>query len=206
MSDVALGWKHHQVELADGVAVNASKSFFPYSDATAVAATSVSIIIASLALFHLQSRSRKSTTTPFLLHLALTLDFAIEYPLILAFHPATLTYPRDPFSQAEAPSALELAAQVGVCVLVEAACALALSSRLFRIADKFASGGDDPALRSTLRFLRPRAAILLAAALLGTPSSLTAVTGRLHAASMAVWILAQQHFGTFWRTDDDDER
>lgn len=124
------------------------------------------------------------------MQLVLTLDFAIEYPLILAFHPCTLTYPRDPFGRLDSPGFLKVAAQVGVCMVVEAVCQISL----LRCMANFPK--DDPAVRSTLQFLRSRAAILIVVGLLGIPSSVTAATGRFHAASMVVWILMQQQLGT----------
>ncbi|OJD29372.1 uncharacterized protein BKCO1_8300026 [Diplodia corticola] len=214
MSHQRFGWTH-QAELIDPV--NTSQTLFPYSDINAVAATSACIIAASLALFYLQKhaptplrRPRRHTPSA-LTHLFLTLDFAIEYPLLLAFHPCTLAYPRDPFGRAELPSLPALVGQVCVCCAVEAACSLALARWSRMSLDKFpaaAAAGGDPALRCTVLFLRPRAAVLLAAAVLGTPAScVTRVTGRLHGVSMAVWILVQQHFGAVgdrvWLLEDE---
>jgi hypothetical protein len=136
------------------------------------------------------------------LHIALTLDYAIEFPLFLSFHPSTLLYPRDVFGLETLPGPSQLIFQLGVFFLVESAlqkCILkhvdifpALGKREGKGKAKIVCDEDRLAARIVFDFIRPRATLLIVTWLLAGPGRLTAVTGSVHVASMAWWVVLQQ--------------
>jgi hypothetical protein len=154
------------------------------------------------------------------LHIALTLDYAIEFPSFLVFHPSTLLHPRDTLGWATLPGPSQLILQLGVFFLVEASLQKVVFARIdifprpelevdtatqqtacddhrlaTRIDDKAKHTWDDEdslAARIVFDFIRPRATLLIVAWLLGGPGELTAVTGLAHAAPMALWVVLQQ--------------
>ncbi|KAF2202266.1 hypothetical protein GQ43DRAFT_480036 [Delitschia confertaspora ATCC 74209] len=136
------------------------------------------------------------------LHIALTLDYAIEFPLFLVFHPSTLLYHCDVFSWATLPGPSQLILQLGVFFLVESA----LQKCVLDHVDIFSAprpkeekektnvkyDEDRLAARIVFDFIRPRATLLIVTWLLAGPRRLTAVTGPAHVTSMAWWVVLQQ--------------
>jgi len=136
------------------------------------------------------------------LHVTLTLDYAIEFPLFLVFHPSTLLHGHDVFGWAALPGPGQLILQLGVFFLVESA----LQKCVLDFVDLFPGAGeregkgkakavcdeDSVAARIVFDFIRPRATLLLVAWLLAGPGRLTAATGPVHVASMAWWVVLQQ--------------
>lgn len=134
-------------------------------------------VIKALPTKRLDSRaareSRRSHSTAHYFQLALAISFAIEVPLVLAFHPTTLIYGIDigiPF-----PSTLKLLAQllwrsvvdVGFADWVELYLSPGnLGPKQFSRASKQGAGPFGLAME----FLRPTGALLLGVAAVGTPS------------------------------------
>ncbi|KAI8942780.1 hypothetical protein NX059_000824 [Plenodomus lindquistii] len=154
------------------------------------------------------------------LHIALTLDYAIEFPSILVYHPSTLLHPRDALGWATIPGPSQLILQLAIFFLVEASLQKVVFAQMVIFPgsgtgadtstqqaacdehslvtsadDKAKLTWDDEdrlATRIVFDFIRPRATLLIVAWLLGGPGELTAVTGLAHAAPMAFWVVLQQ--------------
>ncbi|PSN59698.1 hypothetical protein BS50DRAFT_222605 [Corynespora cassiicola Philippines] len=136
------------------------------------------------------------------LHVALTLDYAIEFPLFLFFHPITLLYHYDTFSWTALPGPSQLLLQLGVFFLVESALQKCVLDHvnIFPHAGqrdgngKKATADDEDRLAASIvfEFIRPRATLLIAAGLLGGVGRVAAVTGPAHVVSMASWVVLQQ--------------
>lgn len=147
-------------------------------------------------------KSLPSPHTPSWVRLVLLIDTAVEFPLIFAFHPATIIY-RPCHSLSHLKSG-QILLQVVVFFATELALETCLLSYI-KVSDEipdptrgFASTTethDDDAKSLVIYFLRPRATLLLATALMGMPTSLTTYTGQLHPISMILWVVLGQLVG-----------
>jgi hypothetical protein len=127
-------------------------------------------------------------------HLALGIDLAVEIPLIVAFHPATLLFGNS-FGMAF-PSIIQITLQLLVLLVVE---------RSFHSWTIWVLPSDAQAEASletpeqffepfgiAIEFMRPRGTILIAMTGLGVPSVLTRVTGKFHVISVIAWVILRQ--------------
>ena len=149
-----------------------------------------------------KSKLKPVDTSKIWLHIALTLDYAIEFPLFLVFHPSTLLHPRDIFGWASLPGPSQLLLQLGVFFLVECALQKCILDNVHIFSSSVTEDGkteggvvceeDALAARIVFDFIRPRATLLIVAWLLAGSGRLTAVTGPAHVGSMACWVVLQQ--------------
>lgn len=145
------------------------------------------------------------SSTPFWIRTLLVLEPAVEFPLILAFHPTTLASRVSMTNRL--PGVDGLALQVLIFFAVELAfhkCVLrfititpkhSLDKATFRsFVEKYPSyaSHDEDAERLVFDFARPRGALLLAIGLLGRQTGLTRFTGQLHPMAMVLWIALEQ--------------
>lgn len=137
------------------------------------------------------------------IHLALGIDLAVEIPLILAFHPATLLYGASfniPF-----PSIIQIALQLLVLLVVERSFHhwtiwfLQLGGRGGELAVDASSESPEQFFEPfslAMDFMRPRGTLLIATAGLGVPSLLTCFTGKFHVVSVVAWVTLRQLQGS----------
>lgn len=130
------------------------------------------------------------------IYLAFTLDYAIEFPLFLAYHPTTLAFPNNVVNTIPLPTLGQSAAQVLVFFFWDWAFQFYVMRFLSLPNGREESGPKDPedddAFHLALEFIRPRGAVLIAIAIIGTPSPLNSYTGKLHVLSMVSWIVLRQ--------------
>jgi hypothetical protein len=142
------------------------------------------------------------------------LDPAIEFPLIHAFHPVTLAYHPQPILIPYL-STDQLVLQIGILYAIE----LLFQKCILRFVDisvtredpqicgdtlkwgvrvvgkaedEYDDDDDGTAEQAVFDFARPRGALLLGVALLGTPSVLTGYIGSLRPAAIVGWLVLQQ--------------
>ena len=135
------------------------------------------------------------------------LDPAIEFPLIHAFHPVTLAYHPQPILVPYL-STSQLILQIGILYAIE----LLFQKCILRFVDISVTSEDGDTLKWGVRvvakaededddgiakaamfdFARPRGALLLGVALLGTPSVLIRYVGYLRPAAIVGWLVLQQ--------------
>lgn len=161
-------------------------------------------ILALTALFFLLRRLLPvpQPAEPFWIRLLLVLEPAIEFPVMFAFHPTLMAH--DMGQNARLPRVDELILQVVVFFAVELAFQGCILRYMITVPytglEKSISVGHLPsqgphyeeAERLVLDFVRPRGALLLAVALLGTPTDLNRYTGQLHPFAMVLWMASEQ--------------
>ncbi|PVH95061.1 hypothetical protein DM02DRAFT_618153 [Periconia macrospinosa] len=131
------------------------------------------------------------------LHVALTIDYAIEFPLFLAYHPSTLLHARDVFGCGTLPGKSQQALQAGVLFLIECFLEKFILILILDPWHRCKDKEDMVAARLVLDFVRPRATLLIAVWILSGSGAhdhegLTATVGPVHVASMAWWVVLQQ--------------
>jgi hypothetical protein len=129
--------------------------------------------------------------------IALTLELTIEFPVFVAFHPTTLCYPGHINTNVPFPTLPHAFAQITTFFLVDSALkhyvlpflAPDLAGRQKTGSDLKRAAHPDELVAFDLatQFIRTRGALLLVIALLGTPSALSAYTGKFHVLSMVGW-------------------
>ena len=129
------------------------------------------------------------------IHLALGIDLAIEIPLMVSFHPATLLFGTSfgtPF-----PSSMQITLQLLVLLVVER------SFHYWTIWFLKLGGGPVEAsceapeqffepFSLAMEFMCPRGTLLIATTGLGVPSMLTWFTGEFHVISIIAWVTLRQ--------------
>ncbi|KAL9025657.1 MAG: hypothetical protein Q9180_007623, partial [Flavoplaca navasiana] len=137
----------------------------------------------------------------FYTYLAFTLDYAVEFPLFLAYHPTALAFPNHVVHTVPLLSVHQSVVQVLVFFLLDWAFQfyilrfLSLPDRTDQYGPKDAEADD--AFKLALAFIRPRGALLIAIAVIGSPSPLNTYTGKLHVLSMVSWVTLSQLGGLF---------
>ncbi|KAL4919576.1 hypothetical protein BDW62DRAFT_178666 [Aspergillus aurantiobrunneus] len=129
---------------------------------------------------------------PLWLSLLLLTSPALEFPLIFALHPVTLTYASDLTSP---PSPGQLALQAAVFFLVEASCRHSLLPAVISGTAARENDEDDEQFTAaiTLDFATPRIALMLGVAVIGIPCRMTRRLGALHPLGMAAWVVVDQN-------------
>lgn len=138
-------------------------------------------------------------------YLAFTLEYAIEFPLFFAYHPTTLTFPSNVVTTVPLPTFSQSIVQLAVFFAIDWAFYFYVQ-RFLNMETRKADAdptetGDGDAFRLTMEFIRPRGALLLAVAFVGSPSPLNTYTGRLHVLSMVSWIILR-HSGSLWESNE----
>lgn len=128
-------------------------------------------------------RSQQSWT-----QLLLLLDYTIEFPTIIAFHPMVSRYGINigvPF-----PSIPHLAAQIAQCFLAEYACYRWLPRFLpsSKSGEESVQHENSTASCLATEYMVPRVALLLVLATVALPRLLGPLSGRLHFASIIAWM------------------
>lgn len=129
------------------------------------------------------------------IHLALGIDLAVEIPLIIAMHPATLlssTSFRTPV-----PSIIQIILQMLVLWGVERSIYHWIKWCLLSGQGQIEGSLETPEqifepFRLAMEFMLPRGTLLIAAAGLGVPSMLTHFTGKFHVISVIAWVTLRQ--------------
>lgn len=128
-------------------------------------------------------------------HLALGIDLAVEIPLIIAFHPATLLFGTSlgtPF-----PSIIQITLQLlflwGVEIHLYYWTNWFLLSGEGQVEDSLKTPEQffEPFSLAT-EFIRLRGTLLIATTGLGVPSMLTHFTGKFHLISVIAWVTLRQ--------------
>lgn len=135
------------------------------------------------------------------IYLAFTLDYAIEFPLFLEYHPTALAFPNNFASAIPLPALSQSVAQLLVFFFLDWAFQFYVL-RFFSLPTGREESSpkdpeDDDAFCLALEFIRPRGAVLIAIGVLGSPSPLRSYTGKLHVLSMVSWIVVRQ-MGGLW--------
>lgn len=170
--------------------------------------------LSTLLLQHFQGHA--SPPRPFWIRILLVLDPAIEFPLILAFHPATLARATTCSSKPALSfpeEARELLVQIFVLCAVELLTQhciqrlitfphpseLPLPEQAAGVGNysptQVAEDDDETANALVVEFIQQRAALLVATALIGAPSSLLTPyvgNGKLHSGALVGWMTLRQ--------------
>ena len=124
--------------------------------------------------------------------LFLLLDYAVEFPTIIVFHPAVSRYGIN--VKASLPTVWHLSIQVALCFVAEYMCCRHLpriQSFLGFQSETDPSDGDSASWLAT-EYTTPRVALLLYLGAIAPLQSYWFLGGRLHFASIVVWIILRQ--------------
>lgn len=152
-------------------------------------------LIDQILSFRHRATTPKLARSPYL-YLAFTLEYAIEFPLFVAYHPVTLTFPNNVATTLPLPTAGQAIVQLAIFFAVDWAFQFYVL-RFFTVQTTSANSDhgnseDDEAWTLAIDFIRPRGALLLTVAFVGAPSPLKEYTGRLHVLSMIGWTILRQ--------------
>jgi hypothetical protein len=148
---------------------------------------------------------------PFWLSALLITLPAVEFPLIFALHPATLSRPATRPTSTPPPSTAQLALQAAVFFLLEAfSRAILIQPMVGVIArrerqrehDHGEPGAEEDGMASAIimDFATPRMALIVGMAVMGVPSRLTrSLLGELHPLSMTGWLIVHQNLAALVR-------
>ena len=128
-------------------------------------------------------------------HLALGIDLAIEIPVIVAFHPATLLFGAN--FRTAFPSVIQIALQLLVLLVVESSFHYWMFWFLSSGSARGEASLETPEqyfepFSLVLEFMRPRGTTMITTTVLGTPSMLTGFTGKFHVISVVTWVIVRE--------------
>lgn len=130
------------------------------------------------------------------LYLAFTLDYAIEFPLFVSYHPVTLVFPNNVATTLPLPTVSQMIAQLAIFFIIDWAFHFyvlrSFAVQTTKMDSNRSKSEDDEAWTLVIDFIRPRGALLLAVAFSGAPSPLNQYTGRLHVFAMVGWVILRQ--------------
>ncbi|KAI9836482.1 MAG: Methylsterol monooxygenase 1 [Sclerophora amabilis] len=126
-----------------------------------------------------------------MIHIPLLVDFAVEFPLIVAFHPMTQILGSS--SDVPFPRGPELLTQMAVFFVVEWASRPWVDRMLSDVVLTSNKGGpgtnapQDSALMLSSAFISPRLTLMIGITLVDALSLLVTFTGRLHLITVVLW-------------------
>jgi hypothetical protein len=127
---------------------------------------------------------------------SVNLYHAIEFPMLLQFHPGNLRCPRQTYSLYTCPSPSEFVSQIGFLISIQFLVGKCIG-RLLRVAINTPSDKDwvwhAGAYGLAGRTILVRGTFLLGLYVLGVPGRLTAQMGMLHGMPVAVWMVLQHN-------------
>jgi hypothetical protein len=124
--------------------------------------------------------------------------------MIYTFHPAVLLYHTAADNALALPSGSQMLVHLALLFLTEAGIQRCLRRYFIFLPmdpkqvqeSPYPEDDDGGAFELATEFLAPRLALLLAVAVVGTPSALGAWSGNLHIFSMSGWLILRQMVGT----------
>lgn len=134
-----------------------------------------------------QVLSRRTQETCFL-RLAVSTFNVIELSLIAIFHPVTLLHRMD--LTEVFPPRIELCTQLLVFFVIDGLLHRHIFERIMPHLKNSQTG--DGSFRIAADFMTPRATVIVAMGFLGSPTLLGAISGRLHFATIVIWMALRQ--------------